>query len=403
MRRVVVTGMGIVSCLGNDLNQVAAALREGRSGISFVEEYAGLGFRSRVAGIPDLSRLPPIDRKLRRFMGDGAVYAYHAMRQAIDDAALGGGSISDPRIGLIAGSGVGSTLNHSEAIDILRQRGAGKIPPYIVPRVMGNTVSACLATAFQIKGVSYSMASACATSAHCLGNAMELIAMGKQDMVFAGGAEEVCWTNTALFDAMGVLSSSYNAAPAKASRPYDRGRDGFVIAGGAGVVVLENLDHAHRRGAKIYAELAGYGASSDGHDMVTPSQEGAVRVMRLALEQAGTGVDYVNTHGTSTPLGDVIEVRALQDVFGAAVPRFSSTKGLSGHAIAAAGVHEAIYSLLMMRDGFLAGAVNIDALDPALEGLPVLRESIEFKPDAILSNSFGFGGTNASLVFRRLT
>ncbi len=403
MRRVVVTGMGIVSCLGNELNQVAAALREGRSGISFVEEYAGLGLRSRVAGVPDLSTLPIIDRKLRRFMGDGAVYAYHAMRQAIADAAISDDALSDPRVGLIAGSGVGSTVNHIEAIDTLRQKGAGKVPPYVVPRAMGNTISACLATAFHIRGVSYSMTSACATSAHCIGNAMDLIAFGKQEVVFAGGAEEVSWTNTSMFDAMGVLSSEYNATPSKASRPYDQGRDGFVIAGGAGILVLEELEYARRRGAKIYAELVGYGAASDGHDMVTPSRDGAARVMRLALERVGAHADYVNTHGTSTPLGDVIEVRAMQDVFGTAMPRFSSTKGLSGHSIGAAGAHEAIYSLLMMRDRFLAGASNIENLDPALNGLPLLRESISFDPETIMSNSFGFGGTNASLVFRRLT
>jgi len=403
LRRVVVTGMGIVSCLGNELNQVAAALREGRSGISFVEEYAGLGLRSRVAGVPDLSTLPIIDRKLRRFMGDGAVCAYHAMRQAIADAAISDDALSDPRVGLIAGSGVGSTVNHIEAIDTLRQKGAGKVPPYVVPRAMGNTISACLATAFHIRGVSYSMTSACATSAHCIGNAMDLIAFGKQEVVFAGGAEEVSWTNTSMFDAMGVLSSEYNATPSKASRPYDQGRDGFVIAGGAGILVLEELEYARRRGAKIYAELVGYGAASDGHDMVTPSRDGAARVMRLALERVGAHADYVNTHGTSTPLGDVIEVRAMQDVFGTAMPRFSSTKGLSGHSIGAAGAHEAIYSLLMMRDRFLAGASNIENLDPALNGLPLLRESISFDPETIMSNSFGFGGTNASLVFRRLT
>lgn len=402
MRRVVITGIGIVSCLGNELDQVAAALRAGRSGVSFIEEYAGLGLRSRVAGIPDVSKLAPIDRKLRRFMGDSAAYAYHAMCAAVADSALAPTAISHPRTGLIAGSGVGSTINLVEGVDLMRQKGPGKIPPYVVPRCMGNTVSASLVTAFQIKGMSYSVTSACATSAHCIGNAMESIAAGKQDVVFAGGSEEVSWPSTTMFDAMGVLSSAYNATPQQASRPYDQGRDGFVIAGGAGMLVLEELEHARRRGAKIYAELVGYGASSDGHDMVTPSQEGAMRVMRLALEQAGTNIDYVNTHGTSTPLGDVVEVRAMQNVFGAAMPRFSSTKGLSGHAIAAAGVHEAIYSLLMMRDGFLAGSANIEALDPVLEGLPLLRESVAFQPETILSNSFGFGGTNVSLVFRRL-
>lgn len=403
MKRVVVTGLGIVSCLGNDIEEIAAALRAGRAGIVFVEEYQQLGFRSCVAGLPDLSGLPPIDRKRRRFMGDGAVYAHYAMQHALADARLSESEISHPRIGLIVGSGVGSTVSHVEAVDIQRGQGAGKVPPYVVPRVMGNTVSACLATNFQIKGTSYSITSACATSAHCIGHAADLIAAGRLDVVFAGGAEEVSWTNTLLFDAMGALSSAYNDTPSRASRPYDVARDGFVVAGGAGILVLESLEHARRRGAHIYAEIAGYGACSDGHDMVAPLQDGAARAMQQALESVSGSIDYVNTHGTGTPVGDIVEVKAMQSVFGEELPRFSSTKGLTGHAIAASGAHEAIYALLMMRDGFIAGSTNIDALDPALQGLPLVRTSEPRKLDTVMSNSFGFGGTNASLVFRRVS
>lgn len=402
MRRVVITGLGIVSCLGNKREQVTRSLLEGRSGVTFVQEYADLGFRSRVAGRPDLSDLPPIDRKLRRFMGDGAMYAYHAMRDAIADARLAPADVSNPATGLILGSGVGSTLNHIESVDLQRRHGAAKVPPYMVPRVMGNTTSACLATGFQIKGISYSIASACATSAHCVGHGAELILSGKQDVVFAGGAEEVSWTNTLLFDAMGALSSAYNATPEHASRPYASGRDGFVIAGGGGVVVLEALEHAQARGADIYAEVVGYGASSDGYDMVAPLEEGAARSMQLAIGRFEDRIDYVNTHGTGTPVGDVVEVKAMQAVFGEAMPRFSSTKSLTGHAIAAAGVHETIYSLLMMRDGFIAGSANIDTLDPVFDGLPLVRTSVPFELNTVMSNSFGFGGTNATLIFRRL-
>lgn len=402
MQRVVITGVGIVSCLGNNLEHVGTALREGRSGLSFVQEYADLGFRSHIAGLPDLSDLPPIDRKLRRFMGDGAMYAYHAMRNAIADARLAPADVSNPATGLIVGSGVGSTVNHIESVDLQRRHGAAKVPPYMVPRVMGNTASASLATGFQIKGMSYSIASACATSAHSIGHGMELVASGKQDVIFAGGAEEVSWPNTLLFDAMGALSAAHNATPARASRPYDLARDGFVIAGGAGVVVLESLEHAQQRGADIYAEVVGYGACSDGYDMVAPLQEGAARSMQLAIGRLEDDIDYVNTHGTGTPVGDLVEVKAMQRVFGKTMPRFSSTKSLTGHAIGAAGVHEAIYSLLMMRDGFIAGSANIEVLDPAFDGLPLVRTSMPFGLNTVMSNSFGFGGTNATLIFRRL-
>jgi 3-oxoacyl-[acyl-carrier-protein] synthase-1 len=401
LRRVVITGIGIVSCLGNRLDRVAAALRDGRSGVVYVEEYARLGLRSCVAGVPDLSGLPTIDRKLRRFMGDAALYAHHAMRDAIADAALNEDDVANERTGLIAGSGTGSTLAQTESVDTYRRHGVSKVPPYLVPRAMGNTVAASLATNFRIRGTSYSITSACATSAHCIGHATELIAADKQDVVFAGGAEEVSWTTTMPFDAMGALSVAHNAAPQRASRPYDAARDGFVIAGGAGIVVLEELAHARQRGARIYGEVAGYGACSDGYDMVAPSEDGAARAMRLALRDLPT-VDYVNTHGTSTPVGDVVEVNAMRAVFGGALPRFSSTKALTGHPIGAAGVHEAIYSLLMMRDGFVAGSANIETLDSALRDLPLVRESFAGDVDTVMSNSFGFGGTNASLVFRRL-
>lgn len=400
MRRVVVTGLGIVSCIGNDLDTVERALREGRSGIRHVPQYAELGLRSCVAGIPDISGEAPVERKIRRFMGDAALYAYHAMRRALADAGLAQKAISTPRTGLIVGSGVGSPFEHSIAVDTLRARGIDKVPPYGVPRIMGSTTSACLSTAFGIQGTSYSMSSACATAAHCIGHAAELIRFGKQDMVFAGAGEEVCWTTTMGFDAMGALSTTFNDATA--SRPYDVSRDGFVIAGGAGILVLEELEQARRRGARIYAEVAGYGACSDGLDMVTPSPEGAARVMRLALAEAGGGVDYINTHATSTRLGDVGELAAIREVFGEAIPTMSSTKGLTGHPIAAAAAHEAIYSLLMLDRGFIAGCANLEQPDPACAGLPILRQSIDRRIDACMSNSFGFGGTNASLVFRRL-
>lgn len=401
MRRVAVTGIGLVSCLGNDAQAVESALREGRSGVRHVPAYAELGLRSCVAGLPDLRGEPPVDRKIRRFMGDAALYAYHATRRALADSGLETPAIAHRRTGLVVGSGVGSPYEHLEAVETLRQRGVGKVPPYCVPRVMGSTTSACLSTAFGIRGASYSMTSACATSAHCIGHAAELIQFGKQDIVIAGGAEEVRWTSTVLFDAMGALATARQDGTA--SRPYDTGRDGFVIAGGAGILILEELECARRRGARIYAELAGYGACSDGLDMVTPSPDGAARAMRLALDDAGGSVDYINTHATSTRLGDVAELAAIREVFGDAVPAISSTKGLTGHPIAAAAAHEAIYSLLMLDGGFLAGCAHIDELDPACNGLPIVERTEARRIDSFMSNSFGFGGTNASLVFRRLT
>ncbi len=402
-RRVVVTGLGIVSSIGNDRNEVVKALRAGRSGITHSEEYAGLGFRSCVCGAIDIDIEELIDRKVRRFMGEGAAYNYIAMAQAIEDAGLEQGDISNPRTGLVMGSGGVSFANVIEAVELLREKGLRKVGPYRVPRVMSSTNSACLAVPFQIKGVNYSISSACATSAHCIGNAMELIQMGKQDVVFAGGGEEVHWSFTLMFDAMGALSSRYNDTPERASRPYDAGRDGFVISGGGGVLVLEEYERARARGAKIYAELIGYGATSDGYDMVKPSGEGAVRCMRQALEGVRGPIDYVNAHGTSTPAGDVTEIEALREVFGERMPPVSSTKSLTGHALGAAGVNEAIYSLLMMEEGFIAASANIEQLDPALEGAPIVRERIDgVQLETVMSNSFGFGGTNSTLVFRRL-
>lgn len=379
---------------------MACALREGRSGVRYIPEYAELGLRSRVAGVPDVSGEPPVDRKIRRFMGDAALYAYHATRCALADAGLARADVATPRTGLIVGSGVGSPYEHSVAVDTLRAKGIAKVPPYGVPRIMGSTTSACLSTAFGIQGASYSMTSACATAAHCIGHAAELIQFGKQDRVIAGAAEEVCWTTTMPFDAMGALSAAHNDGTA--SRPYDASRDGFVIAGGAGILVLEELDGARRRGARIYAELAGYGACSDGLDMVTPAAEGAARAMRLALAEAGGSIDYINAHATSTRLGDVSELAAIRDVFGDEIPAISSTKGLTGHPIAAAAAHEAVYSLLMLEREFLAGCAHLADPDPACAGLPILRRSVDRRVDAIMSNSFGFGGTNASLIFRRL-
>ena len=400
MKRVAITGRGIISCLGNDLSSVERSLRDARSGIRTVPEYKERGLRSHVAGIPDLAKEAPVARKLRRFMGDAALYAWYAMRQAVDEAALTPSHISHPRTGLIAGSGVGSLFEAIAATDKLRSAGLSKVLPYAVPRVMGNTVSACLSTAFAIRGCCYSITSACATSAHCIGHAADLIRLGKQDIVFAGGGEEVKWTSTALFDAMGALSTAYNDA--SASRPFDLARDGFVIAGGAGILVLEELEHARRRGAKIYGELAAYSACGDGMDMVTPSPEGAARAMRLALDEAGGHIDYLNAHATSTPLGDLSELEAIREVFGDKAPLISSTKGQSGHAIAAAGVHEAIFSLLMLERGFVAGCLNIAHPDPAGAGMPIVTSPLERSLDTVMSNSFGFGGTNACLVFRRL-
>ncbi len=401
MRRVVITGMGIVSCLGNDADSVSQSLREGRSGIRFKEEYKDLGMRSHIAGTPEIALDDFIDRKPRRFMGDAAAYAYIAMQQAITDAGLEDSQVSNERTGLIAGSGGHSSFNQVEAADIARNRGVKRVGPYMVPRVMASTVSACLATPFKIKGINYSIASACATSAHCIGNAMEQIQLGKQDIIFAGGGEEEHWTLSCLFDGMGALSSKYNDTPHSASRAYDASRDGFVIAGGGGMVVLEELEHAKARGAKIYAEVIGYGATSDGHDMVAPSGEGAARCMRQALADVDGAVDYINAHGTSTPVGDVAELKAIREVFGETCPDIGSTKSLSGHSLGAAGVHEAIYSLLMMRDNFTAISANIENLDEQAEGLPILIKGKDQGPTTVLSNSFGFGGTNASLVLRK--
>jgi 3-oxoacyl-[acyl-carrier-protein] synthase-1 len=402
MRRVVITGLGIVSCLGTDKDTVSANLRAGRSGISFNPAYAEMGLRSQISGSIKLDLEALIDRKVYRFMGDAAAFAYLAMEQAISDAGLTADEVSNPRIGLVAGSGGASTLNQMEAIDILREKGVKRVGPYRVPRTMSSTVSACLATPFKIKGVNYSISSACATSAHCIGHAMELIQLGKQDIVFAGGGEEEHWSQSFLFDAMGALSSKYNDTPETASRAYDATRDGFVIAGGGGMVVVEELEHALKRGAKIYAEIIGYGATSDGYDMVAPSGEGAVRCMQQALETVSEPVDYLNTHGTSTPVGDLAESRGVREVFGDKAPLISSTKSLSGHSLGAAGVHEAIYCMLMMQGNFLAASANIETLDPEVADLPILRETREnFQANVVMSNSFGFGGTNASLVLKR--
>ncbi len=404
MRRVVVTGLGIVSSIGNNQQEVADALWHGRSGITFNEKYAELGFRSHVDGSITLDTAALIDRKLRRFMGDSAAFNYVAMKEAIADAGLEEGEISDPRIGLIMGSGGASTANVTLAVDLLREKGAKKVGPFMVPRTMSSTNSACLATPFKIKGVNYSISSACSTSAHCIGNAMEQIQLGKQDMVFAGGGEEVHWSMTLLFDAMGALSSKYNDTPTTASRTYDVSRDGFVISGGGGVLVLEELEHAQKRGARIYAELVGYGATSDGYDMVAPSGEGAVRCMQQAMATVDTPIDYINAHGTSTPVGDLKELGAIREVFAQTgyLPAIGSTKSLTGHALGAAGVHEAIYSLLMVQKDFLAESANIQELDPGAEGLPILRARKEQAGvKTVMSNSFGFGGTNACLVFRR--
>jgi 3-oxoacyl-[acyl-carrier-protein] synthase I len=403
MRRVVVTGMGVVSCLGNDPDSVSRSLAEGRSGIRAAPRYAELGMRSQVAGIPQIELEQQLDRRDLRFMGDAAAYAAVSMKQAIDDSGLSEAQISNPRTGLIAGSGGASSANIVEAADVLRSRGIRKVGPTRVPRTMGSTVAACLATMHHIKGVSYTITSACATSAHCIGAGAEQIQFGKQDVVFCGGGEEEHWSLTALFDAMGALSSARNDQPEKASRAYDANRDGFVIAGGGGMIVLESLEHAQARGARIYAELVGYGVTADGADMVQPSGEGAVRCMRQALAGVGRPIDYLNTHGTSTPVGDVIELNAVREVFGAEVPPISSTKSLTGHSLGAAGVQEAIYCLLMMRDGFLAASANIEELDPACADFPILREMRSQRVDTVMSNSFGFGGTNATLVFQRFS
>ena len=403
MRRVVVTGMGLVSCLGNDKQSVTESLREGRSGITFNEDFKAIGLRSHVSGSVDIDLSEHIDRKHLRFMGDAASYAYVAMQKAIEDAVLTQEQVSNPRTGLIAGSGGASSANIVLSADKLRERGVRRLGPYIVPKTMSSTVSACLSTHFGIKGLNYSVTSACATSTHCIGTAMEQIQWDKQDMIFAGGGEENHWSLAMMFDGMGALSTQYNDDPGKASRAYDADRDGFVIAGGGGMLVLEELEHAKARGAKIYAEVVGYGATSDGDNMVAPSGEGAVRCMQQAIATVDTPIDYVNTHGTSTPVGDIAELDAMREVFGGKTPPFSSSKSLCGHSLGAAGVQEAIHCLLMMENDFMAGSVNISTLDPKAEGLNVLLKTEEnVVLNTVMSNNFGFGGTNACIVFRRV-
>jgi 3-oxoacyl-[acyl-carrier-protein] synthase I len=402
MRRVVITGIGIVSCLGNNKAAVLDSLQAGRSGIRFREDYKELGFRSQVAGTIDIDFASLIDRKQLRFMGDAAAYTYLSMQEAIADAGLSETDVSNIRTGIIAGSGGASSANLVEAADILRAKGIKRIGPYRVTQTMGSTVSACVATPFKIKGVNYSISSACATSAHCIGNGTELIQMGKQDIVFAGGGEEEHWTLSCLFDAMGALSSKYNDTPTQASRPYDAERDGFVISGGGGIVVLEELEHAKARGAHIYAEVVGYGATSDGYDMVAPSGEGALRCMQQAMATLDGPIDYINSHGTSTPAGDIQELKAIKEAFaGKTMPPISSTKSLAGHSLGATGVHEAIYCLLMMQHKFIAASANIITLDNEAEGVPIVRSRQDNATlQRVLSNSFGFGGTNACLALQ---
>lgn len=402
MKRIVVTGMGIVSCLGNDKATVTAALKNGTSGIRFKESYKEMGLRSHVAGQVQINVEDFIDRKPLRFMGDAAAYAYIAMQQAIADSGLTDSEVSNIRTGIVAGSGGGSSDNQVQAADILREKGVKRIGPYMVPRVMTSTVSACLATPFKIKGVNYSITSACATSAHCIGHAAELIQLGKQDIVFAGGGEEEHWALTMMFDAMGALSTKYNDAPSTASRAFDVTRDGFVIAGGGGMLVIEEYEHAKARGAKIYAELVGYGATSDGCDMVAPSGEGAMRCMQMAMSTVKGPIDYINAHGTSTPVGDAAEIGAVKEVFGGKTPPISSTKSLTGHSLGAAGVQEAIYSLLMLENDFIAASANIENLDEKMAGADIVRERRDNAGlRTVMSNSFGFGGTNATLVMQK--
>ena len=402
MRRVVITGMGIVSCLGNTTEAVIDSLRHGKSGISFNEKFREMGLRSQVCGSVDIDLVGLIDRKHKRFMGDAASYAYVALQNAIEDSGLTDKDVSNPRTGLIAGSGGASSANLVWTADTLREKGVRRVGPYQVPRTMSSTVSACLSTHFGILGLNYSVTSACATSTHCIGVAMEQIQWGKQDVIFAGGGEEEDWTLAAMFDGMRALSFGYNDDPAKASRAYDTERDGFVIAAGGGMLVLEELEHAKARGAKIYAEITGYGATSDGANMVAPSGEGAVRCMQQAVATVDAPIDYINTHGTSTPLGDIAELDAMREAFDEQVPPFSSSKSLCGHSLGAAGVQEAIHCLLMLEHDFMAGSINISELDPGAEGLPILLETRESAGlNTVMSNNFGFGGTNASIIFQR--
>jgi 3-oxoacyl-[acyl-carrier-protein] synthase-1 len=403
MRRIVVTGMGIVSSIGNNTQEVLASLREAKSGISFSEDYAKFGFRCQVHGAPTLDPTGIVDRRALRFHGGGTAWNHVAMEQAIRDAGLEEAEISHVKTGIIMGSGGPSTRTIVEAADVTRAKGPKRVGPFAVPKAMSSTASATLATWFKIKGVNYSISSACATSNHCIGNAYELIQVGKQDIIFAGGCEELDWTLSVLFDAMGAMSSGFNATPATASRAYDVNRDGFVIAGGAGVVVLEELEHAKARSAKIYGEIAGYGATSDGHDMVQPSGEGAARCMKMALEGVKAPIDYINPHATSTPIGDIKEIEAIREVFGKKCPPISATKSLTGHSLGATGVQEAIYSLLMMNNGFICESANIEELDPAFADMPIVRKRQDnVKINCVLSNSFGFGGTNATLALKRL-
>ncbi len=401
MRRAVITGLGIVSSIGNNKEEVLASLQTGKSGITFSEQFAEKGLRSHVWGKVDIDLKEHIDRKQLRFMGDAASYAYIAMEQAVADSGLTEDQVSNIRTGIIAGSGGASSEHQVDSADILRNKGVRRVGPYMVTRCMGSTVSACLATPFKIKGVNYSISSACATSAHCIGNALEMIQLNKQDIVFAGGGEELHWALSGQFDAMGALSSQYNDTPEKASRTYDANRDGFVSSGGGGMVVVEELEHALARGAHIYAEIVGYGATSDGYDMVAPSGEGAVRCMQMAMQNVSGEIDYLNTHGTSTPVGDVQELKAIQEVFGQKSPAISATKAMTGHALGAAGVNEAIYSILMMENDFIAPSINVETLDEAAQGLDIVTEPRQQALKTIMSNSFGFGGTNATLMMQK--
>ena len=403
MRRAVITGIGVVSSIGNNKEEVLESLKTGKSGIAFNQEFADYNLRSNVSGKIDINVKDHVDRKAMRFMGDAAAYSYISMTQAIEDSGLSEEQVSNERTGIIVGSGGGSSKWQVEAADILREKGVKRVGPYMVPRTMASTTSACLATPFKIKGVNYSISSACATSAHCIGNAVEQIQLGKQDVVFAGGGEELHWTLAMEFDAMGALSTKYNETPEKASRTYDANRDGFVISGGGGIVVVEELEHALARGAHIYAEIVGYGATSDGYDMVAPSGEGAARCMRQAMQNVDS-IDYLNTHGTSTPVGDVKELGAIQDVFGGNSPMISATKAMTGHALGAAGVHEAIFSLLMLEHGFVAPSINVDELDEQAEGLDIVTERKDVELNTVMSNSFGFGGTNAKehLIYQKI-
>lgn len=400
MRRAVITGIGVVSSIGNNKDEVLESLKTGKSGIAFNQEFADYKLRSNVSGKIDIDVKAHVDRKAMRFMGDAAAYSYISMTQAIEDSGLSDDQVSNERTGIIVGSGGGSSKWQVEAADILREKGVKRVGPYMVPRTMASTTSACLATPFKIKGVNYSISSACATSAHCIGNAVEQIQLGKQDVVFAGGGEELHWTLAMEFDAMGALSTKYNETPEKASRTYDANRDGFVISGGGGIVVVEELEHALARGAHIYAEIVGYGATSDGYDMVAPSGEGAARCMRQAMQDVDS-IDYLNTHGTSTPVGDVKELGAIQEVFGGKSPMISATKAMTGHALGAAGVHEAIFSLLMLEHSFVAPSINIDELDEQATGLDIITERRDVELNTVMSNSFGFGGTNATLVMSK--